>query len=124
MVARGMSRIVHYEDISKETLTDAIQFALRTDIQENAKKVSYSYRYRPQTPAQTAVWWVEHVAKTGGAPLTKSYSTFMPFYTYYSFDIYVALLAIFTLTIVIWIWMIRRCFRKKSTIPKLKKTKY
>lgn len=41
-----------------------------------------------------AIWWVEHVAATKGAPFTKSSSTFLSGYVYHSLDIYTLFLSI------------------------------
>lgn len=120
MVGRGMGTIVHFEDISKDTIIEAIKFALRPETQENARKVSYSYRNRIRTPKQTAVWWVEHVAATGGAPLTKSRSENMPFYTYYSLDVYFAIIFGLTVTLYSLVWIFKRYRARRLRLSKVK----
>lgn len=115
-----MGKIVHYEDISKETFENAIKFALEPSTQENAKKVSYSYRSRPKPALETAVWWVEHVAATGGAPLTRSHSTFMTWYEYHLVDVYAVLAIGLIILIASWVWMIKRIFGKSKTTLKVK----
>lgn len=37
---------------------------------------------------ETAIFWVEHVARHKGAPHLRSAAVDLPFYVYYSFDIY------------------------------------
>lgn len=114
-----MGEIVHYEDIAQDTIKAAIAKALNPVSQENAKKVSFSYKNRPQSPIDTANWWVEHVAATGGVPLTKSSSTFLPGYIYYSFDVYATLLSVLLPCLIGWIYVISKCLgivRAKSKV--------
>lgn len=106
---RGMGTFMHYEDITYESVKSAIAIALSPEAQENAKKVAFSYKNRPQSPIDTANWWVEHVAATGGAPLTKSSSSFLPGYIYYSFDIYAVLIAVLIPSILAWLFVVSKC---------------
>lgn len=109
LVNRGMGTIVHYEDITEDSITKAIAFALDDKTQENAKKVSYSFRNRLNSPLETAIWWAEHVAATGGAGLVKPYGTNLPGYIYHSFDIYTVLVGGFVAVLAIFFWAIQWC---------------
>lgn len=119
-VDRGMGKVVQYEDISKETIENAIRFALQPSTQENAKKVSYSYKNRPKPVLDTAVWWVEHVAATGGAPLTNTHSTFMTWYEYHLIDVYAVVICGLIIFIASWVWMIKRICGKSKPSSKVK----
>ncbi|XP_037048256.1 UDP-glycosyltransferase UGT5-like isoform X2 [Bradysia coprophila] len=113
LVNRGMGITLQFQDMTAETVQNAIEFALNKSTQENAKKVSFSFRNREKSPIESAVWWVEHVAATGGVPLTKGHSTFMSWYEYHLIDVYgvvasvvIAFIITFALTIkmIIWMW--------------------
>lgn len=117
LVNRGMGSVVPYEDISKTTIEAALILALDQKTQNNAKKISFSYKNRLRTPKESTVWWVEHVAATGGAPLTKSHSTYMAGYAYYSLDVYATLLTGTTVFIWSWVWVIRKLFRRSDAVP-------
>lgn len=106
-----MGKVVPYERITAETMTDAIRFALEPQTQENARKVSHSYRNRIQTPQEAAVWWVEHVAATGGAALMQSHATELSAFAYYSFDVYATLAAVLFVFLGSWVWMLKKCCR-------------
>lgn len=110
--SRGMGFIVHYEDITEETIKTALYMALTQDAMQNAKKISYSYRNRLKDPLEMAIWWVEYVAATRGAPLLKSYSTNLTAFAYYSFDIYLVIIFILLLISSLW-FCILRIFLKK-----------
>lgn len=118
---RGMGTILDFKNISKESVQSSISIALEPKIQENAKTVSYSFKNRAQHPLETAIWWVEHVAATRGAPLTTSHSTFMSWYEYHSVDVVALIVSGLTLMVAIWIWMVRtfcrcnkRMFKEKA----------
>lgn len=120
LVDRGMGTIVEYEDISVESIENAIQFAVESRTQENAKKVSYSYRNRPQPAIKTAVWWVEHVAATGGAHFTDSQLTLMKWYEYNLLDVYAVVLGGFILFVVSCAWIFKKICGKKKAYKKVK----
>lgn len=110
--ARGMGFIVHFEDITEETIKSAINEALKPTSLENAKRVSHSYQNRPKPPLETAIWWVEYVAATKGAPLLKSHSINMSTFTYYSFDVYLTFAIILIVALSPFIYLIWRFSRK------------
>lgn len=110
-----MGRIVLYPDISKQSMQEAIEFALQPSIRENAQKVSKSYRNRITSPKETVVWWVEHVIESGGSPFTKSHSTFMPIYSFYLLDVYAAFFAGCVISASVWVWLIRLCCCRRTT---------
>lgn len=120
MVAREIGQIVHYEDISKETITNAVNYCLSPTIQENAQKVSYSFRNRLESPQKTAVWWIEHVALTGGATLTKSHSTNMSALIYYSFDIYLTIFVVLITIAVSLRLVVKHFLTRKRNVLKTK----
>lgn len=120
-----MGAVVHYEDITKENILAAINSVLNPQAQFNAKKVSYSFKNRIQTPLETAIWWVEHVAATGGAPLSKPHSVYMGAVSYHSWDVIAVLVLILFAIVASWIWLLRQCLcsTKKETLQEKRKTK-
>lgn len=114
-VARGMGVIVHYEDITEESFKAAISATLKPETLRNAKKVSYSYQNRIKSPLETAIWWVEYVAKTHGAPLLKSHSINLSAFVYYSFDIYITIFLILLVISSFWVYTVRKCFNCVKT---------
>lgn len=113
--ARGIGSIVHYEDITLDTMTAAISEALMHKRQEKAKQIAHSYRHRPETPIKTAIWWVEYVAKTQGAPLLKAHLENLNTFSYYSFDIYATIVIILLVIASSWYFIILKCMKKLNT---------
>ncbi|XP_055635695.1 UDP-glycosyltransferase UGT5-like [Toxorhynchites rutilus septentrionalis] len=112
---RGMGVVLPYEQITRESVYEALKKALEPVKMENAKRVSFSYRNRPQTAVDTAVWWSEHVVATGGLPLAKTYATEMPWYSYHVLDLQVVIYTFLTVYISCWVWLFKRvCCRGVS----------
>lgn len=122
-VNRGMGAIVHYEQITKESIVDAINLMLTPTAQSNAQKVSYAYTNRIQTPLETAIWWVENVAATEGAQLTKSYSVFMDGIAYHSIDVILVLVLAGLAVLVSWLWVVKKvcCGRTNKSVENRKR---
>ncbi|XP_031634295.1 UDP-glucuronosyltransferase 1-7C-like [Contarinia nasturtii] len=112
--ARGIGYIVRYRDMTEETIKIAITNALSPEALQRAKTVSYSFRNRPMKPAEAAVWWVEYVSATRGAPLLKSHANNLSVFTYYSFDIYITIATGLIVIIALCIFIIRMCFGRRN----------
>lgn len=110
--ARGIGSIVHYEDITQDTMTAAISEALMRKTQEKAKQVAFSYQNRPKSANETAIWWVEYVAATRGAPLLKSQLKNLNTFSYYSFDIFASIVISLLVIGSVWYFMIMKCLGK------------
>ncbi|XP_037914896.1 UDP-glucosyltransferase 2-like isoform X1 [Hermetia illucens] len=104
---RGMGIILNYEDITEANIFRAVKQLLEPRYHENAKSISFAFRNRPQKALDTAVWWVEYMAKTEGAPLTKSVATHISRFVYYSLDIYAFLIGVLLFSTAIWIFLFK-----------------
>ncbi|XP_054754852.1 UDP-glucuronosyltransferase 2B33-like isoform X2 [Lytechinus pictus] len=64
---KGMGSSLDIHTLSAENLDKAIRMILSNNTYaETAKRLSAIYRDRPETPAERAAFWVEHVIKFGG----------------------------------------------------------
>ena len=120
MKSRGMGEVIYFEDITVESIHAGVRKALSLETQQNVEEVSYEFNNRLTTPSKTAVWWVEHVAKTKGAPLTKSCSVFLSGFVYYSLDIYAVIGIVFAASVYCWIVTLRAALSKRTTKQKMK----
>lgn len=125
LVARGIGKILNFNDISKENMLDALHYVLLPEVQENARQVSHAYRNRLNTPLETALWWIEHVAETKGAPLIRSRAPHVPVLIYYSLDVYVTIVIALMVCIVVLTLTVRSMLgkRKRSSASASKKNK-
>lgn len=67
------------------------------------KRATVSFRVRPQEPLELAIWWVEHVIATKGAPLSLSVARHINWFISNSIDVYLIVLCIvFLALIAVW----------------------
>ena len=110
---RGMGVVLKYQEITKDSMFQALRKALDPNMKENAKTVSYSYTHRPMKPKEAAVYWAEYVIATSGAQLTRPHTADAHWLVYSVLDIYLFLATIFGLSIASWIYLWRKIFGKK-----------
>lgn len=87
-------------------------------IQTSAKKLSAVWKDRPQSPMETAVFWIEHVAKHGGGHLRPS-SADLPYYRLWMLDI-IGILSICIVLLSYIFWKITRFFVGRMSKSKAK----
>ncbi|CAH4032445.1 unnamed protein product [Pieris brassicae] len=87
LVDAGMATIVPYENLNKDYLLDAINDILDKRTQERAKTVSRMWRDRPMSPLETAIYWIEYVARYQGTPNLVATSTTVPWYQQIQLDV-------------------------------------
>lgn len=120
LVERGMGTILHLKDITENTVYSAITTVLDKKYMDNAKKIARSFKNRPKSAMETAIWWVEHVIETNGAPLTKSISSRMSRFTYYSLDVYTFLAVLIFMLYSVFRWVMSL---GKNIVKRLDKVK-
>ncbi|KAJ4434830.1 hypothetical protein ANN_23401 [Periplaneta americana] len=87
-MSKGVSVMVLYDDVTKETLSNALKTVLNDpSYQKNAKHLSQLFRDRPQPPLETAIFWTEYVIRHGGAPHIRSAAVDLPWYQYLLLDV-------------------------------------
>ncbi|CAG9793373.1 unnamed protein product [Diatraea saccharalis] len=80
------------------------------------EELSFVYHHRPVSPGAELVHWVEHVARTRGAPHLRSPALHVPLYQ----KMYLDLAAVVFIILIAITKLIKRLFRKKSTEKKKK----
>lgn len=74
------------------------------------KRATVSFRVRPQEPLDLAIWWVEHVIATKGAPLSLSVARHINWFVFNSIDVYLIVLCIALLALIA-IWKVFKVFK-------------
>lgn len=118
--SRGMGTIVHYEDLTVQSIKAALKETLTEEKLLKAKQVSYDYTHRPMAAIDTAVWWVEHVHATGGLPLADTSAKYLPIITYYQWDIYATFAVVIFISVLTWVFILYKLFKRKSANGKSK----
>ncbi|XP_044739349.1 UDP-glycosyltransferase UGT4-like [Chrysoperla carnea] len=121
IVDLGIGRRLPFDDITADTLLDAI-----TDVASNPKykksitKLASVLWDQPTKPLDRAVWWVEYVIRHGGAKHLRSPAADFPWYKYLMLDIIGFVLAVGIIALILIIKVIKLLFK---IIP-LTKIKY
>lgn len=111
---RGMGVILKYKDINEQNVNHALRRVLDAKFKQNAKKVQYSYKHRPMTPTESAVFWSEYVIATGGAELVKPHNVYANWFAYSGLDIFLTGVVVILLIIASWIYLVRKLFRYRT----------
>lgn len=93
---------------------------------QKAKELSERFRDRPLPPLETAIYWVEYVARHKGAHHMRTAAVGMPLYKYLLLDVVAFLAAVVLAVLYVTFVLVRLAFRKvfgrsSSSKKKLKK---
>ncbi|KAK3850961.1 hypothetical protein Pcinc_022711 [Petrolisthes cinctipes] len=86
---RGVARGVDKMDDSQHIYTAIVDVLTNISYRENAQKLSRILRHHPQKPLDHALWLVEHVADTQGAPHLKFSARHLNFFQFFGLDVLV-----------------------------------
>ncbi|KAJ9575712.1 hypothetical protein L9F63_007420 [Diploptera punctata] len=123
-MTKGVATLVHYESLSEQTITHALNTVLEDpSYQRNAKYLSQLFRDRPQTALETAIFWTEYVIRHHGAPHLKSAAVELPLYQYLLLDVVTAIVFLFVTISVIAYFAVRKvltllCGHKSKKVKK------
>lgn len=73
--------------------------------------MSKSFRDRPLTPLETAIYWVEYVIRHKGAPDLRSAGADLTWYQYHLIDVGIILLAGISLIIILVYYVLRTIYK-------------
>ncbi|XP_034472230.1 uncharacterized protein LOC117779980 [Drosophila innubila] len=118
---RGMAVKLDFGSLNEQSVFEALSEALNAKYKLNAQRIAMAYNDRPQHPLDTAVWWVEHVAETRGAPLLQSSAVHLSRFAYYSLDVYLVIFSTLLLLIGSSIGLWRLCCGSKRQHPSPKR---
>ncbi|XP_043654376.1 UDP-glycosyltransferase UGT5-like [Drosophila teissieri] len=78
---RGMAEVLDANEMSLDILTSTVRELLENPKYTlNAKKMSQSFRDRPMSPLDTAVWWTEYALRNGDASHMRLKTEDVPLY--------------------------------------------
>ncbi|KAE8749662.1 UDP-glycosyltransferase-06 [Frankliniella occidentalis] len=101
----GISRTVIYRTATEEAFYEALTDVINNPkYRANMKVVQNAVRDQKETPVERAAWYVEMVARTGGAPHLRSPALRLRWYEVWMLDI----LAAAALAVGLALWLVRR----------------
>ncbi|KAI8043739.1 UDP-glycosyltransferase UGT5 [Drosophila gunungcola] len=110
MKQRGFGVIVDFSDFDTDHITRGLRIILGQKFADNVRRSTEAFRERPIPPLELAIWWIEHVIKSGGAPLMQSEARHINWIVYNSIDVYLFWLGVICLLIVA-LWKLVRGIR-------------
>ena len=91
---RGAGKIIRLADVNVHTFEQGLKEVLHQDsYSHNMQRLSVLHRDQPIPPMDHAIFWVEYVMRHKGAAHLRTQAYKMPWYSYYSIDVLVALSA-------------------------------
>lgn len=101
-----------YNDVTEESLTNAINKVLDDEVYaNNVKKISRRLKDQPLPPMETALFWIEYVLRHDGALYMRSSAQYLNFVEYHNLDVYLLLALIVFLTIYIPVYIVKKIYR-------------
>ncbi|CAH1160294.1 unnamed protein product [Phaedon cochleariae] len=93
----GGGIILYLQDSTEETILEALDKVLSPKFRQSAKDLSERFKDRPSSPMETAIYWIEYVAKYRGASHIRTAAVLMPAYQYLLMDViaFIASIVIF-----------------------------
>ncbi|XP_059155332.1 UDP-glucuronosyltransferase 2B15-like [Physella acuta] len=110
-------------EISAGELTDTIQeLVYDTSFKTNIEKASKLFKELYKVPSKEAAYWIDHVMKYGGDYMRSSGQE-MPLYQFLLLDVIAFIAAVLSGVVVIFILIVRFCYRRffKQLTVKIKK---
>ncbi|KAF7996922.1 hypothetical protein HCN44_002568 [Aphidius gifuensis] len=109
---RGIAEIIEWKNLNAKTLKLAIDKIFNdTSYYENAKKLQKAWHDRPMTPLETAVWWVEFIARGNGNEYLKTSASSLNWYQRYLIDVGIVIIAITFFIISIMYYLLKILLR-------------
>ncbi|XP_074523327.1 UDP-glucuronosyltransferase 2A2-like [Halichoeres trimaculatus] len=118
---RGGAEILSLQTVDKDdNFLKAIQTVLNEpSYRMNMQRLSRLHKDTPMKPMDSALFWIEFVMRHKGAAHLKSHSLKMPWYSYYSIDVFLFLAGVLLLFVLIT-FMLLRCLCTKMCKKKVK----
>ncbi|XP_026835529.1 UDP-glucuronosyltransferase 2C1 isoform X2 [Drosophila erecta] len=114
---RGMAEVLDANEMSLEMLTSTIRELLENPKYTlKARKMSQSFRDRPMSPLDTAVWWTEYALRNGDASHMRLKTEDVPLY--YQWDWLILLAARFGIVFGSVIYLFYKVFQKTRAGPR------
>lgn len=120
---RGAGKMIQLADVNSHNFEQGLNEVLHQEnFRKNMKTLSYLHRDQPIAPMNQAVFWIEYVIRNKGAPHLRTEAYKMPWYSYYSLDMFLLMLSALTVLLLSILTVLRfLCCRGKGKRTKTKK---
>lgn len=122
-VESGLGVSVDILSFNEKVLKDALKTILQDEYRQKAKLLSQQWKDRPLSPMDTAIFWIEYVAKYKRVQNFKPSAADLPMYQYLMIDVILVLGSVFLLLPLTIVKLICLIGNKKTTQKSQKKEK-
>ncbi|KAF5292539.1 hypothetical protein FQR65_LT01685 [Abscondita terminalis] len=91
-----------YHSLNEESIYEALTTVLDSSFNKKVKQLSTRFKDRPLSPLDTAVYWVEYVARHKGAHHLKTAAAGMPYHQYLLLDVVAFMILILVVSIYVF----------------------
>ncbi|GAB0093835.1 UDP-glucuronosyltransferase [Sergentomyia squamirostris] len=120
--ASGYGLTVVYANLTEESLHWAVNEVLTNEkYSRKAKAISSRFRDQESDPMERAIYWIEYVARHGGARHLVSGAQDLHFIQYHNLDVFAFLILVPVLLLLTLKWIIKKLFCKTPRKQDLKK---
>ncbi|KNC24650.1 hypothetical protein FF38_13551, partial [Lucilia cuprina] len=122
-VKAGYALSLQLDEITKESFKSTIIELLTNDrYTKRVQQLSRRYRDQPQTPLETAIYWIEYVLRHEGAPHLRNAGMDLNYIQQYNIDVFAILAVVFLMIIIVFVICIHLLVRCICGNGKSKKT--
>lgn len=118
----GHGLMIDYTEFNGEMFGEKLnEILFNSEYRKRADEVATLFRDNPMPPMDVAMYWIEFVARNGGAPHLQSRAGEVAVWTYYNWDIYVGMtVTFFVVTFVAFVGL-NKILGKKKKVQKVKR---
>ncbi|CAH0715617.1 unnamed protein product, partial [Brenthis ino] len=120
----GFGKILQYHEINEVTLENILQEILNNETYAiKAKEMSRTFKDRPMSALDTAMFWIEYVIRNKGAEYMKNPARNISWIAYSMIDAYIFIITLFVAVIAVFLMLVRSVLKVLSHKHDLKNDK-
>ncbi|XP_072388404.1 UDP-glycosyltransferase UGT5-like [Diabrotica undecimpunctata] len=107
-------------EITEEVVLESLKKLLSAEFAEKAQLLSKTFKDRPLSPTDTALYWIDYVINHKGAPFMKTTAVDMPLYQYWLLDVLVFISVVLLVLLYLFYrlanFFVRKLFKKENKL--------
>ncbi|XP_036331656.1 UDP-glycosyltransferase UGT5-like [Rhagoletis pomonella] len=118
----GYAISLHFQSITYDVLKNALTELLENpSYRDNIKRISRIFHDRPLSARDTAVYWVEYVARHKGAEHMRAAGLDLKWYEFYLLDVITFVIGVVVVVLALFVGLLRFALRRLGSSNKQKK---
>ncbi|KAL0278683.1 UNVERIFIED_CONTAM: hypothetical protein PYX00_000433 [Menopon gallinae] len=109
---KGLGVVVDYLTVTEETFSNAVRTVLEDKrYKERADYASKTFRDRPMSSMNSAIYWTEYVIRYKGAPHLRSAAVHLPWYSEYLLDVLLIFCSVIYAVFSVAKFLVKKCLK-------------